>query len=278
MATVHPFEKSGLGRAPFRCVGVHENFIKHADGSTQAGGCCDYCGTGIRWEYMIRSSDNKGFVVGCDCVAKTEGALVEDFDKVRKTHARERRQVKAAVRREAREAAWKAQREAWKAEREVERAQWREENAELVARLQAYTGQNDFIHAMKANLAEWGGLTGRMTDAVLRAFQREDERALAAQRSKHVGTVGVRQRNVRVKITGSRYIGENNFVYPPKPRILVSMQTESGDELVWWTDKSFKVSDEFYIADFGIKEHGEYNGIAQTTVLRVKFHQQGEEK
>src|SRR6185369_3607718 len=72
--TMHPFEKAGLGLAPFRCVGVYKNAYQACPGAPiQAGGSCDFCGTGIMYEYKILSSDGKGFKVGCDCVAKTGG-------------------------------------------------------------------------------------------------------------------------------------------------------------------------------------------------------------
>ena len=69
---VHPFEKAGLGKAPFRYVGASENHIKHADGSMQPAGTCDYCGTGISLQMHIKSSDSRCFIVGCDCVQKLD--------------------------------------------------------------------------------------------------------------------------------------------------------------------------------------------------------------
>lgn len=73
----HAFEVAGLGAAPFRFVGMSENYITYPDGTTQAGGCCDYCFTGIRYECHCVSSDGKRFKVGCDCIAKVgdEGLL-----------------------------------------------------------------------------------------------------------------------------------------------------------------------------------------------------------
>ena len=133
---MHPFQKSGLGIAPFRCVGVSENVYSTGGGHSQPGGTCDYCGTGIRWEFHIESSDGKEFDVGCDCVAKTYreyGGEIANFRKVRLEHARQRRAAGAAVRREARKQAWEAQRAIWAAERQETTAAWREEHANLIA-------------------------------------------------------------------------------------------------------------------------------------------------
>ena len=69
---VHPFEKAGLGKAPFRYIGASEKHIKHPDGSMQPAGTCDYCGTGISLQMHIKSSDSRCFIVGCDCVQKLD--------------------------------------------------------------------------------------------------------------------------------------------------------------------------------------------------------------
>lgn len=73
-ALLHPFERSHLGLAPFRCVGHERRVIVHGIGPTavvQPAGTCDHCGTGIADCYVILSSDGKRFVVGSSCVEKT---------------------------------------------------------------------------------------------------------------------------------------------------------------------------------------------------------------
>lgn len=67
----HPFEKAGLGKAPFRLVGCEERSVPAGlNGETRAGSSCDYCSTAIRDCYLIESADGKRFKVGCDCVRK----------------------------------------------------------------------------------------------------------------------------------------------------------------------------------------------------------------
>ncbi len=70
----HAFEVSGLGLAPFRFVGMSENAVSYPDGTSKAGGSCDYCGTGIRFECHIVSSDNVSSKVGCECIRKVGDA------------------------------------------------------------------------------------------------------------------------------------------------------------------------------------------------------------
>lgn len=80
---IHPFEKAGLGKAPFRYVGaVDQN--PRGDGTivigehmgvkieTKAGGTCDYCGMAIINMYKVRSADGHTFRVGCDCLKKVD--------------------------------------------------------------------------------------------------------------------------------------------------------------------------------------------------------------
>lgn len=72
---VHVFERAGLGKAPFRCVGVvQKSYQASPDSPVQPGGSCDYCGTGIYFHCMIRSADGRTFKVGSDCVFKTGDA------------------------------------------------------------------------------------------------------------------------------------------------------------------------------------------------------------
>jgi len=70
MTHVHAFTESGLGKAPFTLVGMRENAFSIGDGNTKAGGSCDHCGTGIRWEFVVRSSDGKTSTVGSSCIKK----------------------------------------------------------------------------------------------------------------------------------------------------------------------------------------------------------------
>lgn len=79
---MHPFEASGLGIAPFRCIGVTQRVgpirseiaagVWAEIGSPgQAMGTCKHCGTGIKDCYVIQSADGQTFEVGSSCVEKT---------------------------------------------------------------------------------------------------------------------------------------------------------------------------------------------------------------
>ncbi len=96
--TLHPFERAGLGLAPFRFVGSHEEKYQACQGApVQPGASCDYCGTAIMVVCVIQSSDGKRFKVGCDCVAKTYAECDVSMDRYSDA-SKLARQVAAAVR------------------------------------------------------------------------------------------------------------------------------------------------------------------------------------
>ncbi len=93
---MHIFERAGLGAAPFRCVGFTEIVFTMPDGTTKAGGSCDYCGTGIRDAYWIMGRDGKKFKVGCDCVEKTgDAGLIRGYKNHPEVRAMRRMKTKA---------------------------------------------------------------------------------------------------------------------------------------------------------------------------------------
>lgn len=91
----HAFEVAGLGLAPFRFVGASENVITYPDGTQKAGGSCDYCGTGIRTECHVRSSDGKQFKVGCNCIEKVGDTGLLKAYKTSPEYRAKQRQIRA---------------------------------------------------------------------------------------------------------------------------------------------------------------------------------------
>ena len=82
MDTIHKFEERGLGKAPFKWIRVYADIgpRKWVDKKTgiecQSGapgqpmGTCDYCGTGIMYVNVIRSTDGKESDIGSDCIRR----------------------------------------------------------------------------------------------------------------------------------------------------------------------------------------------------------------
>lgn len=83
-SAVHPFERAGLGKAPFRYAGLAAQDLCYGEAilnraeyektgvsvTTKPGGSCAYCGTYIVNMYNVRSADGRVFHVGSDCVEK----------------------------------------------------------------------------------------------------------------------------------------------------------------------------------------------------------------
>lgn len=118
IATIHPFEEAGLGRAPFRFVEMTVSVYSAAPGHSQPAGTCDYCGQGIKYCCHIASVDGKTAVVGCDCIRKLEridNRLISDID-------REVAKLEKAARDEKRRAKWQAENERRERMLQAERA------------------------------------------------------------------------------------------------------------------------------------------------------------
>jgi len=262
----HPFEKAGLGKAPFSCTHVTENVFVVGDGTTKAGGCCDYCGTGIRWEFWIKGSiaGAKQFKVGCDCVAKT-GWGIDRFLEVRAEHTRARRQAGAQKRRESR----KAQIEAERAQRTAQRLEatqaWRDANSALVARLEAYSGNNEFLRGMIQNLAQWGNLTARQAEATESCFAVIDRLEAARANSKHIGAVGDK---VTLTITIEHIIVIEGFY---GTTYITIAHDEQGNAITYkGAGRTIGRKGETLSIKASVKEHTEYNGVKQTAIQRPK--------
>lgn len=271
---LHPFEQAGLGRAPFRCVGVYEKVWRASpDAPLQAYGSCNYCGTCIRWCFEIKSSDDKKFEVGCDCVGRTGGeSLVEGFREVRLEQARKRRAVAVEARRAQREAAWAVERETRRKEREEARqiraSEWQAANAELMKDIETFSGRNDFLADMASAIRQYGSLTDRQTEPAKRCVAAIKRMDLERATSKHIGEEGQRIKNMKLKVTSCRHINTNPIY---GNRFLVKLVTECGAVLIWWTGVALRPSDEFVPASFTVKGHDSYQGVAQTTVQRVSL-------
>jgi hypothetical protein len=94
---VHPFELAGLGKAPFRYVGMEEKVHNNGDGTTKAGSCCDYCCASIRYVFWVVSADGRRFKTGCDCIHKVNDArLIKVIAKDEAKLAKAKRDAKRA--------------------------------------------------------------------------------------------------------------------------------------------------------------------------------------
>lgn len=81
---IHKFEQAGLGKAPFKYIGMVDQQISHGERvignvggvqmTTKQGGSCAYCGQYIINMFNVKSADGNVFHVGCDCINKVGDA------------------------------------------------------------------------------------------------------------------------------------------------------------------------------------------------------------
>jgi len=283
---VHPFERAGFGRAPYRCTGYQELVWVGPDGYTKAGGSCDVCGTSIRHSYTITSTDGVAFKVGCDCVQKTGDT-----------------ELIASMRREEKAAKRAYERSLWEAARPEREARERAES-ELRAKVAA---ANVIDHALTlhacavvladARTSEWTASRVKVIVAALTEGQRDGltdaevdilgEAWLTASLpvSSHFGGVGARVRNLDVI-----YLGGPVFesAYGIK-RLANFAVVGTGEILVWGTTSGigfweedghyhgFDKGDRLRIVAATIKGHGEYKSTKQTSITRAKLAAHGGE-
>lgn len=202
---LHPFERSNLGSAPFRCVGVYslpspglaaqnpEAYQAALRQMPQGYGCgsCAHCGMPLVNNYLIHSSDGRKFSVGCECVAKTgDKALGTEVD-------RERLALDRAKRAAARQRKWDAYRQSdafqqqAREREEAERRREEEEAAKRAAVRQMYAfllpalrgaNQTEFIRGIVQQIEEGSLRPGDrlhdiLSDIYARSFGRRNTKA-----------------------------------------------------------------------------------------------------
>lgn len=275
---IHVFEKAGLGRAPFRCVGVasipssslaasNSDAYRNAMASLPQNigvGSCRYCGTCLVHNFIIVSADDRRFVVGCDCVAKTgDAGLAKEVKRARVAVALEKRTAARSLAKAEREALWAVER--------VERAKaFSTEHAALIERAQACY-DNPFIRDVTERGIAGGFISDRALAALISAVTGLEESARRRAASRHVGTVGKRE---TFEVVVERI---NSFTRP-------SFSGYGSDETVWVVtmrdanDAAIVSKTPAFCPEKGerltikatIKAHDEYRGERQTLVQRVK--------
>lgn len=258
---MHPFEHTGLGKSPFKCVGVRKNVYQACPGApVQPAGTCSHCGTGIMYEYTIVGSDGSRFVVGSDCVMKTGGeSEVEGF-------RNERLKLERAKRNEKRE----QQRAVWAAQRLLENAAAAERFAfdfpDVVIRLE--NPQTDWEREMAGKLKAWGALSEGQVNALKRGWAFEDAKRLEQFTSRYISEVGKRYTNT---FTINHVTSTQISRFPLIISYWHLMKDSAGNVCVYRGSRFLGKRGESVQATFTVKEYSEYKGTKQTVLARPKL-------
>jgi hypothetical protein len=271
-AWVHPFERGGLGKAPFQCTGYIKMMFQACPGApVQCGGSCDFCGTGIMHSYTIVSSDGVAFKVGSDCVARTgDTQLIESLRAAERASEREyQRQEweRGAPERARQEGVREARRQAQAAINLRECAMVIEGAAVVLA----WPGLSDWDRTIIRRLHDdlvSGGREAGVVDAEWLCLSMA-YRCAALPVSHQVGEVNDRLRNLVCLYEGGPTIGMNSqwgLSVLAKFRVLEGPM--AGALLVWKTGHYPAKRGSTVTLTATVKGHGDYKGTAQTFVTR----------
>lgn len=282
MSSTHPFQKSGHGSAPFKCVGYEQSW--HGGGTSGApkkpGSCCDHCATGIAHVFWIVSAEGNRFKVGSECVRKTGDApLKEETIRVRKTEEQKERDRKHQVQKKERA----EQRAAEIAERVAAAEPWLLKLYELTQSKNDWVARTSFDMGRK--ICEGMPLTVPMMSLIEKLFT--ESRIVKG----YVGKVGAAV-ETDVVISRVTYVGEFSIpgTWQKSHCYRWHFRDAVGNELIWKTSKGphstlaircinsagpgereRDVPTNLPVKLRGkIKEHSEFNGEKQTVLERCK--------
>lgn len=262
----HRWEIAGLGRAPFRYLGMYENRYDMGFGQSKPGGTCTYCGQGILYCFKVESSDGRKFVVGCDCIAHCHDpaeAIVVKAKRALKNHKAAAVRAKKTESRAAAKAARQAQ---WDAEAAVQREAVKTDPLYLA--LGAHAANSEFIASLRTQM-ERRPLSPAQEVAAREALARIAARAAVAGKSRRVGQVGERVTIVGTVEFSTRIYAGMNRHYDPD-RYLTKIRTDDLALIVWFGAYSMKKGQRVS-GKATVKEHSEYQGEAQTVVKNPRW-------
>lgn len=262
LSTMHPFEASGLGKAPFRFVFCYSlppaSLAEHNPSAYNAAlrdmpqgmgcGTCRHCGMAIMHNFIVESSDGRRSAVGSDCVMKTNQRELSDAVKAE-------RKAMAAKAREARRHALR----------------------EAFLNSDAGNGETQLQRSDRIK-AE------RLAENVARLEKQAADKAAEIANSRHVGTVGQRRdfaltfvrRAAMPGTYGTFYIQTfadadgASIVYKGGSPIMQVLSVAECNRLgVGSAPRQLQAGDVVKVKAT-IKSHGDYNGVKQTIISRAK--------
>jgi len=141
----HIFEKQGLGQSPYTYLFCQD--------TGKASTSCQYCGTGIRYQYWLKSKDGRQFFVGSDCIYKSgDAGLISKVKQLKSEQAKQKRIAKNQAKAEARQAEYQNR-------KQLRKVQWLEQNPDCVELLNWAQAQNGFAKNLFDSFEQWGTLS-----------------------------------------------------------------------------------------------------------------------
>lgn len=143
----------------------------------------------------------------------------------------------------------------------------------LVTDLAEWT-QDAFWRDLHADLVNRVSISENCAAMIVRKHCEIQQRQAAKEKAKAVGHAGkVGQRiEMRARIVQSKFITLVSR-FPLVERYLITLETEEGHTLKWWTGRPYETGEDFETMRATVKELGEWQGTPQTTVQRVTFRE-----
>lgn len=279
---IDKWEIQGLGKGPFRCVGMFkmpnkETATIHDYMALPQGygaGCCAVCGTGLVYNYMINSADGRKFVVGCDCVWKRgDTVVVNEMKKLKRDHEVSAKAAKKAAVTRARHNAERErnggltdhellckQREEGRA---VASAAMAMEHKELFEAIQE--SGVIFAREMVAQCLQWGCISEKQLQCLRDVAARAAFNASA--KNEHFGTLGARI-TIHLTVEADRWFESQEWGRPDS--WLVILRDSEGRTFKYFGSARSKFPAKGESCDLvaTIGSHEEYNGVKQTKLMR----------
>ncbi|ATI17299.1 hypothetical protein [Aeromonas phage AS-sw] len=282
--TMNKWESQGVGKAPFRCVGMFK--MPNKDTATMqdyaalpqgyGAGSCHVCGTGIIYNYMIHDADGQKFVVGCECVNYTNDTTLIDavkaerkaFNNAQKAAETRKRNEEERARNGGltdKEMAQKAVQDEWDAKRKV----YRETNKELFDAGLA-TGY-EWIEEIIESCIHYCSMSDAQKTAIENGIA--DFEFKKNQLNEFFGAVGDRVKKVELTTTFEMCVKQAQYYGDYDVYLAVLIDSEGRTYKYMGSSlKSIPTKGNTAVMSFSIKAHEEYKGVNQTVIQRPKMH------
>jgi len=272
---VHPFERAGFGKAPFKVIGYYEKVYRaHQDAPIQPAGMCEYCGQSIRYVVRVQSSDGHEHEIGTDCVERTgDTALTEQERKEERAWKYAQREKVTGAERRARQEAEEAR---LKAQSEENARRYEQIIRDAVTILNSANVPKRYQEIAKQRLE--GLVTGRWDHDKYEdeGFEQQkvqfDMGLLIAPLPppKHYWDVGEKIGPLKVLYEGGPSF-QTQFGWKSIDKFRVLEGPEAGAILAWFSSSSkFSSVGETFLINATVKDYSEYEGVQQNVVTRVQ--------
>lgn len=278
----HPWEK--MYKAPYKCVGMYSlpspslaesnptAYMMQLQSAPVGWGCgtCNICMTALINNYLMVAADGKKFVVGCDCVMKTNDyRLVRQMKGFKRDHETNQRIAKKAAETKKRLNA-ERERNGGLTDAEVaietrkkEREDYYLANAELFDKVKA-TG-NSFALNVLDTVVQFRSMSEKQKDFFEKAVAEHAAKLL--EKNEYFGNIGDK---ITRTLTVKTIMGFDGFY---GRTYIVRLQDAEGRTFIYkgTAIDCFDTRDaDTFDFKFSIAAHEEYNGTFQTKIQRVK--------